>query len=474
MRRPRVLIVDDEHNFRELLAEAMQAHDFDVHTAGSARSGLALAVRSQPDFVLLDQNLPDGSGLDILTELRALPSCPVVVIMTAYAATQSAVQAMKHGAYTYVTKPFDFGDLLEVLSQARISVGGGAEDEVPALAELVGECTAIVEMKQQLRRIARSPVASVLIQGESGTGKELMARAIHDLSGRGGPMVSVNCGALTDTLLMSELFGHERGAFTDARERRKGMFEAAEGGTLFLDEIGEMGAHAQAALLRVLEQRCITRVGGTVEIPVDVRIVAATNRSLRQRVAEGNFRQDLLFRLNVVQLSAPPLRERGSDIVRLARRFSAAIAARYEEPARPIAPETEALFYGYSWPGNVRELRNAIERAYIVGTGREIRPADLPLAIQPGHGGSVLGDAAASLADDDSLPDFADAKQEAVDRFEKSYLHTLLARHQGNVTKAAEEAGILRQALQRLIKRHEVDRTDFGNTGDEQSQRAAS
>jgi DNA-binding NtrC family response regulator len=315
-------------------------------------------------------------------------------------------------------------------------------------------------LRLKVRQIAKSPVPAVLLQGETGTGKEVVARAIHHVSERcEGPLVSVNCAALTETLLMSELFGHEKGAFTGALQRRKGVFETAHGGTLFLDEISEMGVLAQAALLRVLEQRTITRVGGVEEIPVNVRIIAATNGSIPQLIKEGRFREDLYYRLNIVQVSIPPLRERGEDIIVLANHFLNRLATSYEQPRRMLTPEVEALLCSYPWPGNVRELRNVFERLYVFGDKQDISSADLPSRIR-------LAVSPAPRMDDNGIDHtdalfnvpFQLAKQIIIERFEQRYLKYNLARESGNISRAAERSGMIRQSFQRLMSRYDLVR----------------
>ena len=449
-----ILIIDDERNFREVLGEALEAEGFSVRLAPTARVGLALAGECRPDVVLLDQNLPDRSGLDLLPDLRQGGEGPPVIVLTAYAAFGLAVRAIKAGAFNYLVKPFEFSTLLECIGSAcpgRYLPDGGAG--AAELAEFMGDSLALRMIKAQIARIAVAPVNQVLVYGESGTGKELVARAIHRLSARAAaPLVSVNCAALMDTLLMSELFGHERGAFTDARERKTGLFEAAAGGTLFLDEVSEMGAQAQAALLRVLEQRTIRRVGGTREIAVDVRIVAATNRPLDEAVRDGRFRADLYYRLNVVQLSLPPLRERGDDVVRLAEEFCAMHAPRYRVPTPTLTAAAQRALRTYAWPGNVRELRNAIEHAFVSGVGAQLRVEDLPPQV------TTRGtDPRQSTLDVDPELPFHVAKQQIIAQFERRYLSAALHRHAGNISRAAEDCGVMRQALQRLLARHQVD-----------------
>lgn len=454
----RILIIDDERNFREFLGEALESEGYSVSLAGTAGAGMALAAEEGPDVVLLDQNLPDRPGLELLRDLQRLGAAPAVIVITAYAEYPRAVEAIKAGAFHYLAKPFEFHDLLQALTQVRAVRGANREEgEPPALASIVGGSRAIRDVKRKVAQVARSPIDTVLVRGESGTGKEMVARAIHALSGRSaGPMVSVNCAALTETLLMNELFGHERGAYTDARELKQGLFETAQGGTLLLDEIGEMTPRSQAALLRVVEQRTITRVGGTREIPVDIRIVAATNRALRDRVAEGLFRDDLYYRLGVVEIEIPPLRERGEDVVLLANHFSEAMAGRYGGPPRRFTPETLGLLRAYPWPGNVRELRNAIERAYVVGGGPEITPDELPAEIR--HGRSRANH---SLEPADRHLPFREAKRRVIDHFESDYLRAALGRAGGNISRAAEEVGMVRQAFQRLLARHGIDPREY-------------
>jgi two-component system response regulator AtoC len=450
----RLLIIDDEPNFRDFLAEALAGEGFAVKVAGTARAGLALAQQYAPHIVLLDQKLPDASGLDVLGSLRCSPGVPVVILMTAFAEYALAVSAVKAGAFDYLTKPFEFNDLLDVLEAARRTLpvsGPAGSDPVP---ELVGTSAAMRALKAQIVRVARSPVETVLVVGESGTGKELVARALHAASTRATQrLLSVNCAALPESLLLNELFGHERGAYTDARQQSRGVFEAASGGTLFLDEISEMAPAAQAALLRVLEHRVITRLGGTREIAVDVRIIAATNRDIEAAMAEGRFRADVYYRLNIVQLALPPLRERGDDVLLLARHFATELAAHYGEAPRRLSADALVALRAYDWPGNVRELRNAIERAYVVGTGPEITAADVAAATRP------TGSAALRIVPgtDGVLP-FPEAKRQVVDAFERAYLEAVLDRAEGNVTRAAREAGVLRQVFQRLLDRHGLHR----------------
>ncbi len=462
------LLIDDEHNFRTFLGEALEGVGYVVRHAATARSGLAAAREASCDLILLDQNLPDGCGLDLIPSLRQLPYSPTVIVVTAYGELDQAVQSIKSGAHHYIGKPFGFPELLEVIRGAAVTRGLSAVDEADALAAIAGQDPLLLEMKRLLTRVAAAPVDSVLVLGESGTGKELVAQAIHKLSPRARHrMVAVNCAALTESLLMDELFGHERGAFTDARARKPGMFEVADRGTLLLDEVSEMGPRAQAALLRVLEERCVRRVGGTDEISVDVRVIAVSNRDLEEEIAAGRFRADLYYRLNVVRLVVPPLRERRSDIPLLAAHFSNRASARYPQPARQVDADAMARLLAHSWPGNVRELRNAIERAYLVSDRREIGVQDLPDSVVDGAGGQQVPGLMQLLPDqaesDDSSNGFQQIKRDYVDRFERAYLQAALTRCSGNVTQAAEEAGVLRQVFQRMLLRHGLSADRYRN-----------
>lgn len=452
----RILIIDGERTFREFLQEALEGEGYSVRTAANATVGLAVAREFAPDVVLLEQELPDGSGLDVLADLRPGGTGPAVIVLTAQGTYGAAVRAIKAGAFHYLVKPFAFGELLEALADASRNQAPRARTESETeLGHIVGQSPEMRRLKSQIARVARAPVGRILVQGESGTGKELVATAIHRLSARAeSRLVSVNCASLSDTLLMSELFGHEKGAFTDARERKVGLIEVASGGTLFLDEISELGARAQAALLRVLEQRVIRRIGSNEEIPVDIRIVAATNSALDEAVHAGRFRADLYYRLNVVQLSLPPLRERGKDVLLLSAHFCRYFAPKYGTPIPVLSARVRDALLSYPWPGNVRELRNAIEHAFVSGVGEELLPEHLPPKIIDHRAADLSG--ALRFGGLVDLP-FPEAKQHVITEFERTYVMEALKRANGNVSRAAREAGLLRQALQRLVARHQVD-----------------
>lgn len=389
--KPVVLVVDDEKNWLIVLEEILQDEGYEVLTADNAHDALQLAMNNDVDVVVTDMKMPEIDGITLLDRLhRAKPDVPII-IMTAYGTVEKAVEAMKKGAFDYICKPFTNEEFLVVVSKALehfrlITANRKLQREVEEryrFDNLVGKSAVMRRLFDTIEKIAPSK-ATVLITGESGTGKELIARAIHYHSPRRDkPFVSVNCGALPETLLESELFGHEKGAFTGAIQRRKGRFELAHEGTLFLDEISEMSPHLQVKLLRVLQEMEFERVGGMETIRVDVRIIAASNRDLKTEMEEGRFRQDLFYRLNVVHIQVPPLRERKEDIPLLVQHFLTRYAGELGKgvPVR-VHPEAMRCLIEYHWPGNVRELENVIERALILATGDEITLRDLPEEIR--------------------------------------------------------------------------------------------
>jgi len=444
----RVLVVDDEPGVRESLRMLLK-DECEVVTAASAGEALERLEAVSPDLVLLDLVMPGRSGLDLLSDLRERSPEAEVVVLTATKTVATAVEAMKRGAADYVTKPFEVDALrLKVrrfLEQRDLEREvERLRDEVAArdrLGTLIGRSAPMQQLFRAIRRVAGSR-ASVLVRGESGTGKELVARAIHELGPRcAAPFVAVNCAAIPETLMESELFGHERGAFTDAREARMGKFEAAGGGTLFLDEIGEVSPAVQAKLLRVLQERTIERLGGGRPIAVDVRIVAATNRDLEAAVAAGGFRSDLYYRINVVPLEVPPLRARREDIPLLVASFLERLAADEGGPRRELSAEAWEALQRHDWPGNVRELENAIERATTLAEGPGIGLEDLPEEVR------LAGLKAAVRSG--QLP-----FDEAVSRFERDLLQEALERAHGNQTRAAEHLGITRRQLKLKMDRY--------------------
>jgi len=454
---PCILVVDDEQGVRESLRMLFKG-DCEVATAGSVEEAEQILQSSSPDLVLLDLVMPGRSGLDLLAALADAVDPPQVVVLTATKTVNTAVEAMKRGAVDYITKPFEVEalrikvrKLLERRELEHEVVRLRAEvDGQERLGGLVGASPPMRELFQTIRRVAASR-ATVLLQGESGTGKELVARAIHDLGDRSdGPFVAINCAAIPDQLIESELFGHERGAFTDARERRIGKFETAAGGTLFLDEIGELGIAVQAKLLRALQEKQIERLGGSTTIAVDVRVVAATNRDLEADVAKGQFRSDLFYRINVVPIELPALAERREDIRRLAEHFLAAARADANRGPRRIARDAIAALERYAWPGNVRELENAIARAVALAEGEVLEIADLPPAIVRASELETLGD---------SVRTGKLGFEAALGNFERTLIVEALSRADGNQTRAAEQLQITRRALKLKMDRYGIEPT---------------
>jgi two-component system response regulator PilR (NtrC family) len=447
----RILIVDDEQSMRELLAILLKKEGFEVVTAASRAEAASVLSRNAVDMVLTDVRLPDGDGLEVLRHVKGASPGTVVIVMTAYGTTETAVAARKLGAEAYVLKPFDVDEVRIVIRDALAAREMREENvrlkrevgELYGIDQLIGVSSAMASLFEMVRAIAPTS-STVLITGESGTGKELVARAIHALSARAEkPFVSVNCGALPDGLLESELFGHMKGAFTDAHQTKKGLFEAAHGGTLFLDEVGETSPAMQVKLLRALQDRRIRRVGGTEELEVDVRVVAATNAPLENLVREKRFREDLFYRLQVIPIHTPPLRERLEDVPLLAQHFLERFARAMDKRVAKIADEAIGMLQRYSWPGNVRELENVIERAVALESTEVVLPERLPRTIvAPARETEVptLG------------PGFSlDAHLRTV---ELQMLLTALERAQGDRTRAAELLGVSPRSLRYLLQKH--------------------
>ena len=452
----RILIVDDEPSIRFSLSELL-SDDHEVTPAEHAPAALNLLEDRQFDLVLSDLNMPAMSGLQLLEEVRARHPQTMFVLMTAFGDERTAVQALRNGAYDYIPKPFDNDDIRALVRRVHELLAVRSENQrlraelAQQFGEMVGSAPAMREVYRMLDRVAPTD-ATVLIHGESGTGKELAARALHDRSRRSkGPFVALNCSALPAELIESELFGHVRGAFTGADRDKAGLFEAAQHGTLLLDEIGELTAPAQAKLLRALEERAVTPVGATSPRKVDVRVIAATHRDLEAMTASGAFREDLLYRLKVITVTLPPLRDRREDIAILAVHFIAELSRRHGRGSLQLSEAARAALVGYAWPGNVRELRNAIERAVVMAEGDTIELNDLPP--------SMLGDrtpipAAEAVAA--SIP-FMEARERALDAFDRSYLTAALEKHENNVSATARFLGMHRQSLQKMLKRLGLD-----------------
>lgn len=451
---PRVLVVDDETGVRESLRMLLK-DDCEVVTADSADAGLRALEEMPADLVILDLVMPGKSGLDFLAELQEQLDPPPVIVLTATKTVSTAVEAMKRGASDYVTKPFEVEALrikvrhtLEYRALRREVVRLSDElEERSQFGDLIGHGAAMRDVFRTLERVAQSE-ATVLVRGESGTGKELAARAIHDFGPRSGArFVPVNCAAIPETLMESELFGHERGAFTDAHERRIGKFEQANGGTLFLDEIGELAPAPQAKLLRALQERVVERVGGGQPIAVDARIIAATNRDLEEEVRAGRFREDLYYRIHVVPVELPALRERREDVRPLAETFLARHAEDNTNTPTRFSRAAMGALERHDWPGNVRELENAIERAVTLADGECVDLADLPDPIVRAGRTDELRN---------GLQRGEVGLEETVARFEQDLLRDALDRYDWNQTRAAAGLGITRRQLKLKIDKHKL------------------
>ncbi len=446
MKPTKILIVDDELSVRTSLEEWFIEDGFKVVTADSGESALNQMHAGPYDLILLDIKMPGMDGITLQRKIREIDAEAIVIIMTAYASVDTAVEALKQGAFDYVTKPFDPDDLSRLVRNALKQKNLTEENlklkekitEMGGVDEIVGDSPEMKRVFEMVHTVAETD-STVLIRGESGTGKELIARAIHSHSKRRYfPIVAVNCGAIPESLLESELFGHEKGAFTGAQYRRKGKIELANGGTLFLDEIGDITAKMQVDLLRVLENKRISRLGGSEEIQVDFRLICATNKNLEKLVDEEKFREDLYYRINVFTIGLPPLRERRGDILPLARHFIKKYARSMGKPEKKISPEAEELLLGYPWPGNVRELENAIERAMVVGKKSEIQLEDLPLHL---NGREHRNNSRISLAE-----------------MEEEHIKKILNDTGGNVTRAASLLGIDRVTLYNKLKKYGIKR----------------
>jgi DNA-binding NtrC family response regulator len=466
--KEKILIVDDDKTMRWTMAQALQSWGYVVAEAGTVADGLAAFDLEQPTVVLLDINLPDGSGLDALREIKRRQPQAVVIIVSSSVLVDDAVSALRGGAYDFVSKPPHLDELQVRIrngieaQQLRKEVGTARQERAKKFSfdQIIGESDAMTEMKLLARKVAESEVSAVLLQGESGTGKDLLAQAIHYASHRfNGPFVAINCAALPGTLIESELFGYEKGAFTDAKTRKEGLFEQAEEGTLFLDEIGELELGLQAKLLRVFEERRFRRVGGLKDISLDVRVIAASNRDLKAESDAGKFRLDLYYRLSVIQIDVPPLRSRPEDTVSLTRFFIDQFNKQLRKNIKGLSDEVAAIFRNYAWPGNVRELRNVVERVMILEDGDTISPRFLPRGLVTAERST---EPAKHLAQHDEGMRNGDAfarqfrlPEEGVslDAVETSLVRQAMSRSGGNQTRAADLLGITRDQLRYRLKK---------------------
>ena len=458
-----ILIVDDEKTIRWSLSEALRESNYEVVDADTAAKGEVMFREKSPDLVLLDMKLPDGSGIDVLSHIKEEdPSIPVIM-MTAYGEVETAVEAMKGGAYDFILKPY-------ALEKLRITIANALEthrlkNEIAYLKstssgknffkQFVGQSKAMVDIFEKIEKIGQSKANTILVTGESGVGKELVARAIHACSYQDSrPFMEINCASVPETLLESELFGYEKGAFTDAKTRKKGLVEMAEGGTLFLDEIGEMGITLQSRLLRVLENKTFRRVGGVKDLHVNTRFISATNRDLTAAIEEKIFRKDLYYRLKVIPIQIPPLRERKEDIPLLVNFFIDRYNKELGKQVKPVSREVIEMMLSYDWPGNVRELKNVIERAMLLDADEELLAEHLPSEVL-GTSGEQAGAVKASASLLDSF--FPMTLKE----LEKIQIERTLEQTDGNKSRAANILGISRQTLREKLK-------TFGRAQDKQ------
>lgn len=479
MSNERILVVDDERLVRWSLRRKLEEWDYSVIEAETGTGATGQIRTEHPDLVLLDIHLPDINGMQVLEELKDAGHTSPVIMITANPQLDDVKTALKLGAYDFISKPLDFDELRVTIGNAletshlRTEVGTLREEIKKRWGskEVIGESAKMKELIAFSCKIAASEASTLLILGESGTGKDLIAKTLHDQSRRADKsFVAINCSAIPEMLMESELFGHERGAFTDAKTQKKGLFEIADGGTLFLDEIGELTMFLQAKLLRVLEDQTFRRVGGVTDLKVNVRVIAASNRDLEQAVREGSFRQDLFYRLSVIPIFIPPLRQRREDIVPLAEFFIARYNERFRKSIQGLSPEAARLLETYEWPGNVRELRNAIERAMILEETQLIQPTFLPLPVRGGTPGPVFAQpgapfevSAARPGPDSGSRDLGNGRRlpplslpsegTSLEEVEREFVRQALEQTEGNQTRAAKLLDISRDALRYKMKK---------------------
>ncbi len=448
----KILIIDDEPELLENCRRILSTSGYRCLTETDPVKAIGEIEREHPALILTDLRMPTMSGIEVVKAAKKIDPDSVVILFTAFAAVETAVAAMREGAFDYLSKPFSSADFELVVQRAMEHYNILHENkylrsqlqERFCFDKVIGVSEAMQEVFSLVQKVAKAQ-SNVLIYGESGTGKELIARTIHANGPRAArPFIPVDCGSLAETLLESELFGHEKGAFTGAHATKQGLFEVAEGGTIFLDEIGGMSLNLQSRLLRVLQERQVRRVGGTRFLDVDVRVISASNRDLKEAIKNGTFREDLFYRLNVVQITLPPLRGRAGDVPILANAFLRHFAEANKETVKTLDPRTVRCLEEYHWPGNIRELRNVIERAVTLVDGPTLLPEHLPEGIRYGALEESRAEGSTMMA----------AKQAIIGAFERNYLVDLLKRHKGHIGHSAQEAGVDRKTVERMLKKH--------------------
>ena len=454
MPKPSILIVDDEKAARYGMKKLLEKDNYLVYEAKDGADAIQLLKTQHPSLVFLDINMPQLDGMKTMEMIHAMKNPPLVVIVTAYGSEKTAVEAMKKGAYDYIAKPYEIDELRIIAKNAFEKISLQEENarlrleigRLEGLGEIIGQSEAIKEVFDRIEKVGTTDV-TVLIEGESGSGKELVAREIHKRSKRRNePLIIMNCAAVPETLIESELFGHEKGAFTGAAERRSGKFELANKGTIFLDEIGDMSISTQSKLLRVLQEQKFERLGGTETLAVDVRIISATHRDLEEEIEEGRFREDLYYRIKVVNIKIPPLRHRSEDIPLLVNRFIQYFSEKHQKRIASISSEAMKLLISYNWPGNVRQLKNVIESAVVLANKEILDTTDLPEEIKyPENTAVTVKNINYNLS-------FRDAKKILIENFERDFIKKKLEEFSGNISRTAEALDMHRQNLQQKIR----------------------